>query len=315
MVSDLWCVELCAGAGGQALGLERAGFRHAALVEIDPDARMTLLRNRPKWPVIDGDAADLRCFDGSAYCGIDLIAAGIPCPPYSVAGLSRGERDERDLFPDLMRVVGEARPRAVLVENVPGLLRPRFAHIRERIDMQFAALGYVTSWTLVDATRYGLPQERRRVVIVAFRRDGGVVKEFSLPAGAPCTLTVGDLLISEMASLGWEGAVAWARQANGYAPALVGGSRRHGGPDLGPTGARKRWARLGIDGRGIADHPPLPGFAGTPRLTLRMCALLQGFPQEWEFCGSKTSIYRQIGNAFPPPVAQAAGQAIARVLA
>jgi DNA (cytosine-5)-methyltransferase 1 len=213
-----------------------------------------------------------------------------------------------------MRVVEEARPRAVMVENVPGLLRPRFAHIRERIDMQFAALGYVTSWTLVNATRYGLPQERRRVVIVALRKDLCQVGEVTLPAGEPCTLTAGDLLISEMASLGWEGAVAWAQQANGYAPSLVGGSRRHGGPDLGPTGARKRWARLGIDGRGIADHPPLPGFAGTPRLTLRMCALLQGFPPEWEFCGSKTSVYRQIGNAFPPPVAQAIGQEIARIL-
>jgi DNA (cytosine-5)-methyltransferase 1 len=313
-VSDRWFVEICAGAGGQALGLERAGFRPAALVEIDPDARATLHRNRPAWPVVQGRATDLRCFDGSQYRGIDLIAAGIPCPPYSVAGLGGGEHDERDLFPALLRVVGEARPRAVLVENVLGLLRPRFAGVVRWIDAQFAALGYVTRWNVVDATHYGLPQGRRRVVIVALRRDRGAVEAFALPAGERCGLTVGDLLMPEMASLGWEGAAAWARRANGYAPALVGGSRRHGGPDLGPTGARRRWAALGIDGRGIADHPPLPGFAGMPRLTLRMCALLQGFPAEWEFCGAKTSVYRQIGNAFPPPVAEAVGRAIARGL-
>src|SRR5204862_913663 len=107
--------------------------------------------------------------------------------------------------------------------------------------------------------------------------------------------TIGDL----MASRGWEGAAQWRYRANGIAPTLVGGSKKHGGPDLGPTRARKQWEMLGVDGKGIADMPPGPDFPmhGLPRLTLRMTARLQAFPDTWTFVGGKTAVYRQIGNA------------------
>jgi DNA (cytosine-5)-methyltransferase 1 len=123
--APLTSVELCAGAGGQALGIERAGFAHAALVELDPDACATLRLNRPWWHVVEADVREFRA--GSRYRPVDLLAAGVPCPPFSIAGQQLGADDERDLFPVLIRLVGEIRPSAVMVENVKGLLQARFA--------------------------------------------------------------------------------------------------------------------------------------------------------------------------------------------
>jgi len=113
-----------------------------------------------------------------------------------------------------------------------------------------------------------------------------------------------------MASRGWPGADAWREKACSIAPTIVGGSLKHGGPDLGPTRAKKAWEALGVDGHGIVDEPPGPDFVGNPRLTVRMVARLQGFPDSWEISGSKTAAYRQVGNAFPPPVAHAVASKI-----
>jgi DNA (cytosine-5)-methyltransferase 1 len=119
-----------------------------------------------------------------------------------------------------------------------------------------------------------------------------------------------------MGSRGWPGAPGWVRRAAGIAPTIVGGSKKHGGPDLGPTRARAAWRELGVDGLGIANEIPGPAFpvTGMPKLTTRMVARLQGFPDSWEFSGRKTAAYRQVGNAFPPPVARAMGVAIASAL-
>ena len=131
------------------------------------------------------------------------------------------------------------------------------------------------------------------------------------PIGTP--KTVGALLADLMKARGWNGASSWVKRADGIGPTLVGGSKRHGGPDLGPTRAREAWAKLGVDGRGIANEAPGPEEAVdyTPRLTTRMGARLQGFPDSWQFVGGKTSTWRQIGNAFPATVAKAVGLAIA----
>lgn len=309
---SLSVLELCAGAGGQALGLEQAGFEHVALAEIDPDARATLKRNRPDWNVIDEDAdgADIWQLDGSKYRGVDLVAGGVPCPPFSLAGKQLGPDDERDLFPAALRIVEAAMPRAVMLENVKGLASERFRDYRRSLFQRLDELGFIADSRLLNASDFGVPQLRPRFVIVALRRDDFL--SFRWPEPRTAVTTVGSILRDLMAANGWPGAESWSRQAARIAPTIVGGSKKHGGPDLGPTRARQQWAELGVDGLGIGAEPPGPDFPedGKPKLTVRMAARLQGFPDDWEFSGRKTAAYRQVGNAFPPPVAEAIGRAL-----
>lgn len=294
-------IEFCAGAGGQALGLEQAGFSHSALVEIEPDFAETLRLNRPLWDV---HTEDMNGFDGRSFEGTDLFAAGLPCPPFSMAGKQLGERDERNLFPAAIRLIDEIRPKAVMIENVRGFLSAVFEDYRGQLTSQLNKLGYTVDWRLLNASDYGVPQLRPRVVIVAIRKDLTDAFDWPTPAlqNPP---SVGDTLYDLMAEGGWRGAREWANKANDIGPTIVGGSKKHGGPDLGPTRARKAWASLGVEGKSLFNEAPGPDFVGTPRLTVRMVARIQGFPDEWQFYGKKTSSYRQVGNAFPPPVAKA----------
>ncbi|HOI64973.1 MAG TPA: DNA cytosine methyltransferase [Thiomonas arsenitoxydans] len=302
----LTSLEICAGAGGQALGLETAGFDHVSLVEIESAACQTLRLNRPQWRVTEGDLKDFSALD---LLGIDLLAGGVPCPPFSKAGRQLGEQDERDLFPEAIRLVDECRPKAVMLENVRGLLDSVFDDYRAKIILDLKKLGYAAQWRLLNASEYGVSQLRPRVIFVALRND--LAGDFSWPEPYPHSpLTVGELLHDLMAENAWKGANAWRERACDIAPTLVGGSKKHGGPDLGPTRAKRAWASLGVDGKGLADEAPAADFVGMPRLTVRMTARVQGFPDVWQFSGKKTAAYRQIGNAFPPPVAAAVGARI-----
>lgn len=306
--SGLTTLELCAGAGGQALGLEQAGIGHAGLIELNKSACATLRLNRPAWNVIE---EDLITFDGSSFKGVDLISGGLPCPPFSVAGKQLGKQDERNLFPAMIRLVDQIRPRAVMIENVRGFLDAVFQDYREYVKDELVKLGYKPGWKLMNASDFGVPQLRPRVVFVAVQKE--LSEHFSWPR--PMDLppkSVGEVLLDLMAANGWKGASAWAKHANEIAPTLVGGSHKHGGPDLGPTRARKAWAALGVDGLGLANEAPGPEFLPNtmPRLTVRMAARLQGFPDEWEFVGGKTQSYRQVGNALPPPFARAVAERI-----
>jgi len=310
-MSHFTSLEMCAGAGGQGLGLEMAGFDHTALVELEPAACATLRLNRPSWNVIEGD---LRHFEGKAYKGIDLLAGGVPCPPFSKAGKQLGEQDERDLFPEAIRLVDECRPQAVMLENVRGLLDAVFSDYRTKVEKQLKKLGYVPRWHLLNASDYGVSQLRPRVVFVGIRKD--LADGFSWPEpGKVEPPTVGELLHDLMKANKWRGADRWRDRASSIAPTLVGGSKKHGGPDLGPTRAKRAWAELGVDGMGLWDEAPPRDFVGMPRLTPRMTARIQGFPDEWQFSGRKTATYRQIGNAFPPPVAAAVARQISAALA
>lgn len=307
----LTSIEICAGAGGQALGLENAGFEHVALVEIEKPACTTLRLNRPAWNVVEGDLHD---FSATEYRGeIDLLAGGVPCPPFSVAGKQLGSADERDLFPEALRLVAECEPKAVMIENVKGIFYPKFTDYREMILDRLHQMGYKTWWRLVQANDYGVSQLRPRAILVGIKKPWADHFAWPEPNDAPAP-TVGELLLNEMASAGWEGADDWAASANDIAPTLVGGSKKHGGADLGPTRSKNAWLDLGVDGRGLADSAPEHGFDGIPRLTVKMAAMVQGFPENWEFSGKKTAAYRQVGNAFPPPVAEAIGSAIKEAL-
>lgn len=224
-----------------------------------------------------------------------------------------GAEDERDLFPQAIRVVNETRPQAVMLENVRGLLDAVFVDYRKKIARQLQAMGYWTDWHLFNAADFGVCQLRPRVVFVALRKD--IAEHFRWPApNMSLPPTVGELLADLMAERGWKGVDAWKKRADDIAPTLVGGSKKHGGPDLGPTRSKLAWAALGVDGRGLANEAPEPDFVGMPRLTVRMCARIQGFPDDWQFVGKKTPMYRQVGNAFPPPVAQAISQRIAMAI-
>lgn len=281
-------------------------------MESDRHACATLRLNRPDWNVVEGDVRD---FSAKEFKGVDLLAGGVPCPPFSKAGKQLGSDDERDLFPEALRLVDECRPKAVMLENVRGFLDAVFTDYRMSLKKDLKSMGYEASWHLLNASDYGVPQLRPRVVIVAIRKD--LASNFYPPmplTDGLRTKTVGETLVDLMAENGWEGAFEWAANANEIAPTLVGGSKKHGGADLGPTRARKAWASLGVEGKSLGNEAPPKGFAGVPRLTLRMTARIQGFPDEWQFAGGKTATYRQIGNAFPPPVAQAVAMRIRQAI-
>jgi DNA (cytosine-5)-methyltransferase 1 len=311
-------IEICAGAGGQSLGLELAGFEHELAVELDPNACATLRHNRPHWKVAQGDVASPDVWDPAAYAGIDLLAGGVPCPPFTIAGKQLGATDERDLFAWAVELCGIIGPRALLLENVRGLSLPRFAAYRQHVLDRLAELGYAADWRLLHASDYGVPQLRPRFVLVAMRPDDFAHFAWPEPRSGS-TPTVGETLTDLMAGNGWPGATAWAAKASDIAPTIVGGSKKHGGADLGPTRAKRAWRALGVDALGVADAAPSGDDPVTllPKLTCAMVARIQGWDgreYQWEFTGRKTSNYRQIGNAFPPPVARTVGDRIRRAL-
>lgn len=308
----LTSLELCAGAGGQALGLEAAGFDHEGLVEIDSHCCVTLRENRPQWNVLE---EDLRIFKNRAgdFHGVDLVAGGLPCPPFSVAGKQLGALDERNLFPDALDIIDAIRPKAVMIENVRGFLDAVFEDYRLHLKKQLKKLGYEADWRLLNASDFGVPQLRPRVVIIATKAEYWSNMSWP-PVSKSNPKTVGETLHKMMASNGWLGADQWRERANDIAPTVVGGSKKHGGPDLGPTRAKKAWASLGVNGLSLADTPPAADFVGMPRLTVPMVALLQGFPADWEIKGRKTAAYRQVGNAFPPPVAAAVAKELKKAI-
>ncbi|MEU6319208.1 DNA (cytosine-5-)-methyltransferase [Streptomyces sp. NPDC047009] len=317
-MADLTAVEICAGAGGQSLGLELAGFDHALAVELDENAVNTLRENRPDWDVRHGDVADEHVWNPNEYVGVDLLAGGVPCPPFSIAGKQLGATDERDLFAWAVELAGKMQPRALLLENVRGLSMPRFSAYRQHVKDRLKDLGYWSDWQLLQASDFGVPQLRPRFVLVAMRQEDA--QWFEWPEKTPCRDTVGTALHELMAAGGWRGAEQWAKGANDIAPTIVGGSKKHGGADLGPTRAKRAWLTLGVDAMGVADAPPNASHKGdfVPKLTTEMVARIQGWGADsdyaWTFTGRKTTRYRQIGNAFPPPVARAVGTSIANAL-
>ncbi|HLY97943.1 MAG TPA: DNA cytosine methyltransferase [Candidatus Angelobacter sp.] len=226
-------IELFAGAGGLALGLSQAGFRHKAVVELDTDACNTLRANQERgfklvrdWPIFQEDVCHFS-FDEIGE-SVDLVAAGVPCQPWSLGGKHRGYEDGRNMFPQMLRAVLALRPRAFIIENVKGLLRRSFATYFEYITLMLSypeiqrkasedwpqhlarlerhhtsgkirSLEYKVVYRLLNAANYGVPQKRERVFIVGFRSDLGI--EWSFPES---THSAAALAAEQLSGLYWE---------------------------------------------------------------------------------------------------------------
>ncbi|PFG94664.1 DNA (cytosine-5)-methyltransferase 1 [Saccharopolyspora erythraea NRRL 2338] len=315
-------LNICAGAGGMAIGLEAAGFDPVMLFDEDTDACATLRINRPTWDVREYDLFEFIGNDHPQVLDVDLFAGAPPRVPYSVAGNRRAVERTRDPFRAAVWLAAEIQPKAILLDNVPALVKEdAFRGERDFIRDELGNCGYEVEWVVLDAQRFGVPQRRPHGLIVGMAPEH--LARFSWPVGndhgAP---TVGDVLRKSMASRGWPGAEEWGRQANEIAPTIVGGAKGRGGADLGPSRTKDIWARLCVNGASVADQPPGPDHIVDPndrktfpKLTVEQAADLQGFPAEWSFSGRKTSRFRQVGHAVPPALAEAVGKSIAVALA
>ncbi|MBD8687235.1 MULTISPECIES: DNA cytosine methyltransferase [unclassified Rhizobium] len=306
-------VELCAGAGGLALGLERAGFEHVALIEMNRNAVATLRANRPNWNVVQ---ADVRKVDFSQYHDqrIDLLTGGLPCTPFSTVGQKKGRHDENNLMMEGVRAVREIAPKAFLFENVEGLLHSRHADYVAFLLREFSKAGYSTEIHRINAKDYGVPQNRSRIMLVGMRKD--LAGAFRMPRKFPeLSSNVGDALADLMSENGWSGAEAWlqAKRDRDYRADTIRGYQ----------GSAREGEAIRADRRQLRYAPPAKsaptedegsreGFA--PGLTNRMRARLQGFPDTWEFIGGHGPVADQIGNAVVPAVAQAMGLAMVSAL-
>ncbi|MEU1211368.1 DNA cytosine methyltransferase [Streptomyces sp. NPDC005791] len=316
-MSGLRFVDVCAGAGGLALGLEQAGFDPVLLVDNKAVACETLHLNRPTWDVLEMDLLDFVPDEYPKTYDVDLLSAGPPRVKSNATAGRAETREEQRLLEAAVLLTHSIQPRALLIENVPGLVAaPEFGSLRTFISEELEHLGYRLHWFVLNAADFGVPQDRKQGVLVALKERYSALFRPPLPT-VDKHVSVGMALRRSMAARGWLGADAWAAQALSVAPTLVGGSDNRGGADLGPTGTKKAWARMGVNGGALADEVPGPDLDGSSemiKLTDSQAALLQSFPREWQFAGRKTARYRQIGHASPPPVGAALGRAVAAAL-
>ena len=328
-------IELFAGAGGLAIGLENAGLKSSLLNEIDKNACATLRKNRPEWNVVEGDIAEI---DFSQYRDkIDIVSGGFPCQAFSYAGKKRGFEDTRGtLFFEYARAVKEINPKVIVAENVRGLLNHDDGRTLDTIKKIIDELGYdLVEPKVLKAVFYQVPQKRERLILVAIRKDISKVVSFNWPAPYKRIMTMKDALKKghlynsdvpasdgqkyperkvEILSNIPEGGY-WRDLDDDLQREYMGGSYFLGG---GKTGMARRLAW---------DEPSLtlttaPAQKQTERchpsetrpLTVREYARIQTFPDEWEFCGSISSQYKQIGNAVPVNMAQALGRSLVSLL-
>lgn len=328
-------LELFAGAGGMSLGLEMAGFKSLLLNEIDADACRTLKTNRPNWIVCQRDIREIS-FEEYEW-EVDLLAGGFPCQSFSYAGKGMGFDDVRGtLFYEFARAIKECKPRMFVAENVRGIIKHDGGNTFQTVLRTFDELGYTMLNTgVLNASDYGVPQNRERVFLVGVSNEYKHRVSWSPPKAHETQMTLWDAL---------HAGVMYRKDV----PDSVGDSYSEAKKkvmDLVPAGGC--WRDLPVDiqrsymkssyyssgGRtGIAKrlswYRPSPTLTTSPSqkqterchpdetrpLTTREYARIQSFPDEWKFTGSKSSIYRQIGNAVPVRLAEAVGSSIFKVL-
>lgn len=322
-------VDLFAGAGGLTLGLSMAGWHVTTAIEFDPWAAKTHKLNFPYADMLH----DVRDVDFRIFRGIDLIAGGPPCQPFSVAGKQLASADPRDMVPQFVRAVFEAQPKAFLMENVPGLLTARNASYTRHAIGQLEDLGYRVYVKKLNAAEYGVPQGRERVFFVGVHRDA----KFAFPQpshgpfGALPFIPARKALLNVPVCAPNRAIVTYAKhpilRPSPWAGMLVNGQGRPINLDqpsqtIPATAGGNRTHIVDTDGILLDYHrhlmrglPPRIGrVEGVRRLNLRESARLQSFPDSFEFAGTTSRQYAQVGNAVPPLLAQAVGSALLQAL-
>ena len=312
-------IGLFAGAGGLALGVERAGFKTIGLVEIDKDASDTLRKNRPEWRVINDDIANVSCLDLQDYFGIakgelDLLSGGAPCQSFSYAGKRLGLEDARGtLFYHYAKFLEQLQPKMFLFENVKGLLTHDKGRTYKTITDIFESTGYVIQKKVLNAWDYGVAQKRERLITIGIRKDLVGKIHFDFPKPHEYKPVLRDVLLDCPESQGTPYS-EYKRKIFELVP--PGGYWRDIPEDIAKEYMKSCWymegGRTGILRRLSLDEPSLavltsPSQKQTDRchplgarpFTIRENARCQSFPDEWEFCGGISSQYKQVGNAVP----------------
>lgn len=320
-------IELFAGAGGLALGIEKAGIEGLCFVEFDHQACETLRKNRPHWNVIENDIANV---DFNEYKGkIDLVSGGAPCQAFSYAGKRLGFGDTRGtLFAQFARCIKEVQPKIFLFENVKGMLTHDNGRTFRTIKHEFELVGYKIDYKVLNAAYYGVGQKRQRLIVVGIRNDLKDKIKFEYPEADKKMTVLRNVLIDvpnspylpysdnkrrvmELVPAGG----CWIDLPDEVAKEYMGKSYYSGG------------GRRGMARRISWDEPSLtlttsPSQKQTERchpdetrpFTVREYARIQSFPDEWSFCGTLSEQYKQIGNAVPVEMARRIGLEIVKAL-
>lgn len=327
-------IELFAGGGGLALGIEKAGFKTIGLVEFDKSASETLKLNRPTWNVIHDDIANISPLDLESYFGIakgelDLLSGGAPCQAFSYAGKRLGLEDTRGtLFYHYAVFLKKLQPKMFLFENVRGLLTHDKGRTHDTILNVFENEGYVIKEKILNAWDYGVPQKRERLIMVGIRKDLANYVEFEFPEKHKYKPVLKDILLDCPPSPG--------AQYSDYKRGIFelvppGGYWRDIPEHIAKEYMKSTWnmggGRTGILRRMSLDEPSLtvltsPSQKQTERchplearpFNIRESARCQSFPDEWEFAGAMGQQYKQIGNAVPVNLAFEVARSIKHTL-
>lgn len=312
-------LSIFSGGGGLDLGFDKAGFQHVASYEILDICGQTLKRNRPNWNVFSGKAGDVQNVDWTIYKNrIELIHGGPPCQPFSIAGNQLGADDERNMWPSFIKAIKTIEPLFFVAENVLGLLDPKFGDFLNEVVINPLKDQYSIHKFVMNAADYGVPQIRKRVIFVGFRDHNSYLK-YKRPI-ATHTKDVGLGFIENS----WIG----VREALGLpqigfdcvSPTLRSGftgPRKTTGV-VNSQASMKTWNELNIWPNGVQSSrekaAKFPPENNNFRLSIKDCALIQGFPHEWEFSGAVYQVLGQIGNSVCPPVAYNIAKSIVNIL-
>lgn len=312
-------IELFAGAGGLALGVEKAGFNTLGLIEFDKDAADTLKKNRPNWNVINDDIANISCLDLEKYFSIkkgelDLLSGGAPCQAFSYAGKRLGLEDARGtLFYHYALFLEKLQPKMFLFENVRGLLTHDHGKTYATMLDIFTRAGYTIDKQVLNAWNYGVPQKRERLITIGIRNDLVGKTEYRFPKAHSYKPVLRDVLLD---CPDGPGVPYGEKKRKIFELVPAGGYWRDIDPAIAKEYMKSCWdmegGRTGILRRMSLDEPSLtvltsPSQKQTERchplkarpFTVRENARCQTFPDDWEFCGNVSAQYKQVGNAVP----------------